>query len=231
MKKKKSQIQIKNINNKSNKFIKVLWRNIEISKILSGFSYALNNASPKDDSFSNAIDILKKCQKNNGKIITTGMGKAGIAMCKFSSILCSLGVPSCYLHPGEASHGDLGIISKNDVLFVASTSGKTREVLETIELARGLKISKIIGITSHLDSIIREKADVVLDMGIIKEDGYLNLAPTTSILVMLAITDALALVVAKENNFTAEEYLKRHHSGYLSIKASEMIKNVNGEKS
>ena len=214
--------------NQADKFIKVLYRTVAANNLLLGFAHALENA-PLDDSFSDAIDIFKDCQKNKGKIITTGMGKAGIAMCKFSSILCSLGIPSCYLHPGEASHGDLGIISENDVLFVASTSGKTREVLEIIELARGLNISKIVGITSHTDSPIREKADVVIDMGIIKEDGHLNLAPTTSILVMLALTDALAIVIAQENNFTAEDYLKRHHSGYLSVKAAEMAKETKGK--
>lgn len=148
-------------------------------------------------------------------------------MRKFSSTLCSLGIPSCYIHPGESSHGDLGLLNTNDILFVASTSGKTREVLEIIHLARNISISKIIGITSHTDSPIREKADIVLDMGIINEEGHLGLAPTTSIIIMLAMTDAIALIMAEENNFTAHDYSLRHHSGYLKQKAEEMIGYIN----
>lgn len=149
------------------------------------------------------------------------MGKAGIAMKKFSSTLCSLGIPSCFLHPGEASHGDLGLISRNDILFVASTSGKTREILEIIALAKNIDVNKIIGITSHEDSPIKKQVDVVIDMGIIKEQGTMGLAPTSSILTMLAITDAMAILLSEENNFTKELYGKFHHSGYLGEKARE----------
>lgn len=186
-----------------------------------------------DKSFSDAIDLMIKCVENNGKIITTGMGKAGIAMQKFSSILRSVSSPSVYIHPGESSHGDLGIICKNDILFVASTSGKTREVLETIELAKHIGVSKIIGLTSHPDSPIREKADVVIDMGEIKEAGYLHIAPTSSIIIMMAITDSLALICAKEREITFDDYSKCHHSGYLgqvarskSTSSSNPLKNI-----
>jgi len=167
-------------------------------------------------SFGKAIDFLLSCQ---GKIVTTGIGKAGIAMRKFSATLCSLGMPSCYLHPGEASHGDLGLLTSKDILFVASTSGKTREVMEIMKLARNIKVKSIIGITSHPDSPVRKEADLVIDMGVIKEAGYLGLAPTTSILVMLALTDSLALVAAEEKKFTKEDYALRHHSGYCGAKA------------
>ena len=107
--------------------------------------------------------------------------------------------------------------SNNDILFVASTSGKTREVLEVIESARIINVQSIIGITSHIDSFIREKADVILDMGIIKEAGHLGLAPTSSILVMLALTDALSIVASQESKLTKEQYGKYHHAGYLGI--------------
>ena len=164
-------------------------------------------------SFDGAIQMMLDC---DGKIITTGMGKAGIAMRKFSSTLCSLGFPSCYLHPGEASHGDLGMIDNNDILFVASTSGKTREVLEVLQQSQHVK--HIIGITSHVDSPIREYAEVTLDMGEVEEAGQLKIAPTSSILVMLAITDALALVASEERNFTTKDFYLRHHNGYLADK-------------
>jgi arabinose-5-phosphate isomerase len=165
------------------------------------------------------VDVVLAIRKCKGKIVTSGMGKAGYAMQKFSSILCSFGIPSCYLHPGTASHGDLGVLSKNDMLFVASTSGKTREVLETIDLARELGVKQIVGITSHPDSPIRKKADIIMDMGIIEEAGHLGLAPTTSILIMLALTDCVALIAAKDKNLTKQQYGKYHHSGYLGSQA------------
>jgi arabinose-5-phosphate isomerase len=167
-------------------------------------------------SFLDVIDVFLKCR---GKIVTTGMGKAGIAMMKFSATLCSVGFPSCYLHPGEASHGDLGLLSKGDILFVASTSGKTREIIEIIHLARNIGIKTIVGITSHKDSPLREMVDYLIDMGEIKEAGHLSLAPTTSILVMSAITDVLALSASEEKGFTKSDYAKYHHSGYCGMKA------------
>jgi len=182
--------------------------------IIESISQSLLNIK-LDDSFSEAIDLMIKCNENNGKIITTGMGKAGIAMQKFSSILRSVSFPSVYIHPGESSHGDLGIICPDDILFVASTSGMTREVLETIELAKHIGVAKVIGVTSHPDSPIRDKADVTIDMGVIKEAGYLHIAPTSSIIVMTAITDCLALICAKEREITFDDYAKCHHSGYL----------------
>ncbi|MFA7219757.1 MAG: SIS domain-containing protein [Synergistaceae bacterium] len=180
-------------------------------EIIESFQTAISSLS-FNENFSRAIDIIHKC---DGKIVTTGMGKGGLAMRKFSSTLCSLGISSCYLHPGEASHGDLGIIEERDILFVASTSGKTREVIEVIDLSRRVNKNPIIGLTSHPDSIIRQKADIVLDMGEIKEAGTMNLAPTTSIIVMQAFTDVLALILASEKGVSNEDFGKYHHSGYL----------------
>jgi arabinose-5-phosphate isomerase len=168
------------------------------------------------ESFSDTVDAVLQCR---GKIVTTGMGKAGHAMAKFASLLCSMGFPSCPVHPGEASHGDLGVLGPEDILFVASTSGKTREIMEIVDLSKNIPVKQIIGITSHPDSPIRNKADIILDMGAIVEAGHLNMAPTSSILVMLAITDAVALVAAKEKGLTKEEYAKYHHGGYLGKKA------------
>ena len=191
------------------------YRMIYARSIMDAFTSTIDGITISSD-FPKIIDAILECK---GKIITTGMGKAGIAMKKFTSTLCSLSFPSCYIHPGEASHGDLGMITPNDILFVASTSGKTREVLEVIELSRTIRVKKIIGITSHTDSPIRKKADLIMDMGIIQEAGHLHLAPTSSILVMLAITDCLALVAAKEKGITKKDYCKYHHSGYLGSKA------------
>jgi len=198
---------------------------------ISPYDYRMIYARSIIDEFTTAIDgitisadfpeIIEEILKCKGAIICTGMGKAGIAMRKFSSTLCSFGIPSSYIHPGEASHGDLGMITPNDILFVASTSGKTREILEIIDLARAIHVKKIIGITSHIDSPIRKRADLILDMGYIVEAGHLHLAPTSSILILLALTDCVALTVAKEKGVTVEEYSLRHHSGYLGAKARE----------
>jgi arabinose-5-phosphate isomerase len=196
-------------------------RIVKAQKIIDNFSYTLTHLELQDN-FSKAIDAMLACE---GKIVTTGMGKAGLAMRKFSSTLCSMGTPSCYLHPGEASHGDLGVMGEQDVLFVASTSGKTREVIEVIDLSRTINDQPIIGLTSHPDSIIREKATIVLDMGDFEEAGELKIAPTTSILIMQVMTDAIALVVAEEMGFSHKDFGKCHHSGYLGAvaRADEII--------
>jgi arabinose-5-phosphate isomerase len=185
--------------------------------ILDDFSIAiLNLKNVLDDQYCQAIDAIVNCK---GKIVTTGMGKAGIVMRKFTASLCSLGTPSCYLHPGEASHGDLGVMGEDDILFVASTSGKTREVIEVIDLSREINKQPIIGLTSHPDSLIREKANIIIDMGDFEEAGELKLAPTTSILIMQALTDTIALIVAHEKGFSKENFGKFHHSGYLGALA------------
>lgn len=186
-------------------------------EIIQLFSKTISNIKV-DKSFFNVVNEIVFCKNNNGKIITSGMGKAGIAMRKFSSILCSLGFPSVYLHPGEASHGDLGIIGEKDILFLASTSGKTREVLEVLSLSRDLYVSKIIGITSHLDSPLRKYCDIILDMGEIEEakiNSGFDFPPTSSIFAMLAITDTIAILSARKNGITKEDYSKYHHGGYL----------------
>ena len=173
---------------------------------------------PLDRSFIEAIDILIQCR---GKIITTGMGKAGIIASKMASTLCSTGTPASFLHPGEAAHGDLGLLAPGDVIIAFSTSGKTREIIEMLELAHHFGIDKIIGITSHPDSIIRTLSNVVINMGEITEPCSLGLTPTASTAAMLALGDALALVVMEKKKVTRADYGLRHHGGYLGLKARE----------
>ncbi len=170
------------------------------------------SAVPLNGSFSAAIDILGSC---SGKIITTGMGKAGNIATKMAGTLCSTGTPAVFLHPGESAHGDLGLIGGRDVIIAFSTSGKTREVLEMLERVRRLGVQSIIGITSHPDAPIRTICDCVIDMGEIQEPCPLGLTPTASTAVMLALSDALCLVLMEHKQFTAEQYGLRHHGGYL----------------
>ena len=168
--------------------------------------------------FEEAVAILTSCK---GKVITTGMGKAGIIAHKMASTLCSTGTPASFLHPGEAAHGDLGLLAKGDVIIAYSTSGKTREIIEMLELAHHFGIDHIIGITSHPDSLIRSLSTVVINMGEIDEPCSLGLTPTASTIAMLALSDALALVIMETKQFTRREYGLRHHGGYLGQKARQ----------
>jgi len=167
---------------------------------------------PLSAGFVQAVEAIYRCKS---KIIVKGMGKAGNIARKIASTLCSTGTPACFLHPGEAAHGDLGLVAPGDVLLAFSTSGKTREVLEIIELARRLEIGCVIAVTSHLDAPIRDLADIVIDMGEVDEPCRLGLTPTASTAVMMAIGDALALCVMDIRGFTRDDYGLRHHGGYL----------------
>lgn len=172
-----------------------------------------------NDSFERAIAALESCL---GKIVTTGMGKAGLIARKFAAVLCSTGTPAVFLHPGDAAHGDLGVINNGDCLVAFSTSGKTREVLEMIQQSRSVGLTTIIAMTSHEDSGLRRVTDIVVDMGYVEEPCPLKLTPTSSIAVMAALSDALALVLMERKKITAEDFGLRHHGGYLgqSVRSS-----------
>lgn len=163
-----------------------------------------------------AVIALRDCA---GKVVATGMGKAGLIARKFASILCSTGSPAAFIEAGEAAHGDLGLIAPGDCLVAFSTSGKTREVLEMIDLGRRLGLACVIGITSHPDSGLRTLSDIVIDMGEIEEPCPLGLTPSASIAVMSAISDALALALLEHKGITREDYGLRHHGGYLGQRA------------
>ena len=169
-----------------------------------------------DGAFERALDALVACP---GKVIATGMGKAGFVAHKFAAILSSTATPAFFLHPAEAAHGDLGMVAAGDCIVAFSTSGKTREVLEFIELSRHMGPHTVIGITSHPDSGLRELADVVIDMGVIREPCPLGLTPTASMAVMAAVGDALALTLMERKGVTREAYGLRHHGGYLGKRA------------
>jgi arabinose-5-phosphate isomerase len=165
--------------------------------------------------FEAAVHALRACR---GKVITTGMGKAGVIAKKFASTLCSTATPAIFVHPSEAAHGDLGLIDERDSIVAFSTSGKTNEVIEMLELSRHLGVKTIIGITSHPDSKLRKVSDIVLDMGTIDEPCSLGLTPTASTAVMLVIGDAIALTLMELKGVTREDFGLRHHGGYLGRK-------------
>ncbi len=168
------------------------------------------------DDFARAVDSLAAC---SGKVVTTGIGKAGHIARKFAATLCSTATPADFIHPAEAAHGDLGLVGRDDVVVAFSTSGKSREVLELLEMARHLGVANVIGVTSHPDSELRGLADLVLDMGIIEEPCPLGLTPSASMAVMLAIGDAIALALMEVKGVTAEDWGLRHHGGYLGRRA------------
>jgi arabinose-5-phosphate isomerase len=156
---------------------------------------------------------------SKGKVLTTGIGKAGHVARKFASTLCSTGTPAAYLHPGEAAHGDLGFIGPEDCIVAFSTSGKTREVIEMIQLGRHIGLRTVIAVTSHPESELRDMSDIALDMGVIAEPCPHGLTPSASIAVMLAIGDAIALALMELKGFTRHDFGLRHHGGYLGRKA------------
>jgi len=186
-------------------------------KILNAEADAIRDI-PLDAHFGRALDILYACK---GKIVTTGMGKAGNIALKMAGTLCSTGSPACFLHPGESAHGDLGLLDKKDVIVAFSTSGKTRDVVEMLQRAAHLGVKKIIGITSHPDSSIRSLCTVIINMGEIIEPCSLGLTPTASTAVMLALSDALSLLLMEKKQFTKSQYGVRHHAGYLGRKARQ----------
>ena len=182
-----------------------------IESVLKAEANAINSIEVTEE-FVKAVSVMQGC---TGKIITTGIGKAGHIANKFAATLCSTASQAQFLHPAEAAHGDLGAVSPGDILIAFSTSGKSREVIEILELSRHLGIETVIGITSHPDSELRKYSDVVIDMGEIEEACPLGLTPTSSMAVMLAISDALALALMEQNKVSREYYGLRHHGGYL----------------
>jgi arabinose-5-phosphate isomerase len=187
----------------------------KIRQILDAEAAAIG-AVAVNDAYDSAIDAMRAC---TGKIVTTGIGKAGFIAQKFAAVLCSTGTQAVFIHPAEAAHGDLGLIGAGDVIIAFSTSGKTREVLEFIELSRHLARTTVIGVTSHPDTELRRLSDIVLDMGVIQEPCPLGLTPSASMAVMGAIGDALALVLMEQKGISSADYALRHHGGYLGHKA------------
>ncbi len=192
----------------------------EISKILQHEANAVLNI-PVTDQFEKAIDlIIEQVHEKKGKLVTSGMGKAGQIALNISTTFSSTGTPSVYLHPSEAQHGDLGMLQPNDVMLLISNSGKTSEIVQLVSLTRGLYPQmKFIVICGNENSLLAKEADVFLYTGNPKEVCTLGLTPTTSTTVMTVIGDLLVVGAMKKIRFTSEEYAKRHHGGYLGEKS------------
>ena len=179
---------------------------------------------PVTDGYDKAVElIVEHVNRRGGKLITSGLGKAGQIAMNIATTFCSTGTPSVFLHPSEAQHGDLGIIQKNDLLLLLSNSGKTREIVELVELAKVLNPGiPIIVITGNGDSLLAKGGDVTLVTAPAPEVCPLGLTPTTSTTMMTVMGDVLVVGVMKTIGFTAAEYAKRHHGGYLGHKSKEL---------
>ena len=178
---------------------------------------------PIDGVIENVVNIIfQKVHKKSGKVVVSGMGKAGQIGMNIATTLSSTGTPSVSIHPSEAQHGDLGLLQKNDVLLLVSNSGKTREILEFIELAKNLYNSiPVISLTGNKNSPLAKVSNECLFTGNPKEICPLGLTPTTSTTVMTVVGDILVVSMMKKIKFSKNNYAKRHHSGYLGKKAKE----------
>lgn len=170
-------------------------------------------------------DIVNSLNNNlnqNGRIITTGMGKAGQIAHTLSTTLSSTGTSSFFLHPAEAQHGDLGVIKPGDIIIFFSNSGKTREVLELVDLIHNLEYKNLIfGIVGKSNSQISLKCADYIEFGEVEEICPLGLTPTTSTTCMSVISDLIVAGLMKLKGFTSIEYSKFHHAGYLGEKSKQ----------
>ncbi len=198
----------------------------DIKNILKHEAEAVLNI-PVTDNYEAAVDlIVEQVHQKKGKLVTSGMGKAGQIALNISTTFSSTGTPSVYLHPSEAQHGDLGMLQPNDVMLLISNSGKTNEIVKLISLTRGLYPQmKFIVISGNAESQLAKESDVFLYTGNPREVCTLGLTPTTSTTVMTVIGDILVVGTMKRIGFTNEEYAKRHHGGYLGEKSREQSGN------
>ena len=167
-----------------------------------------------DDSFVQACEICLSC---TGKVVVSGMGKSGHVGNKIAATLASTGTPSFFMHPGEANHGDLGMLSEDDVLIAISNSGESGELISILPVIKRRKIP-IIAMTNNPTSTLATNADVVLDIAVNEEACSLGLAPTTSTTVTLVMGDALAVALLDARGFTSDDFALSHPGGSLGRK-------------
>ena len=172
--------------------------------------------------FEKAVQILKSCK---GKVVVTGLGKSGLVGQKIAATFASTGTPSFFLHPAEGLHGDVGMLSKGDVVLALSNSGETEEVVKLIPYFRRLALP-LIAMTGRLESTLAKSADAVLDVSVKEEACPYNLVPTASTTAMLAMGDALALSLFEEKGFKPEDFAVLHPAGALGKKLLLKVSDV-----
>lgn len=175
-----------------------------------------------DGRFSKAVDAIAKCK---GRVIVTGMGKTGIIGRKIAATLSSTGTPSLWMHSAEAVHGDLGQVTKNDVVIVISSSGETDEIRRLLPLVKKIK-SKIIALTGNQKSTLAQYSDIVLDVSVKKEGCPLGLAPMASTTATLVMGDALAACLIVRRNFKKENFAFYHPGGALGRRLLLKVEDI-----
>jgi arabinose-5-phosphate isomerase len=175
-----------------------------------------------DQRFEKACDLLLACK---GRVVVTGMGKSGHIGTKIAATLASTGTPSLFVHPAEASHGDMGMITASDAVIALSNSGSTTEIVTLLPLLKRLGIP-LISLTGNADSVLAKAADVNLDAGVAEEACPLGLAPTSSTTVALVMGDALAIALLEARGFTAEDFAFSHPGGALGRKLLLKVEDV-----
>ncbi|APC97703.1 KpsF/GutQ family sugar-phosphate isomerase [Francisella frigiditurris] len=178
-----------------------------------------------DENFEKACDLILTNNKEKGRVIVTGMGKSGHIGKKIAATLASTGTPSFFVHPGEAGHGDFGMITNNDVLIAISNSGTSSEIMGLMPMLKHLKIP-IITITSNPNSIMSNNSTITLNLNVEKEACPHNLAPTCSTTATLVLGDALAIALLKAKNFTAKDFAFSHPSGALGKKLILKVEDI-----
>jgi len=174
------------------------------------------------DEFDQAVELISGC---TGRVVLTGMGKSGIICRKIAATLRSTGTPANFMHPAEAIHGDLGMVTKDDLVVAVSQSGTTEEILNLLAILRRIGVS-LIAITSSPGSALAETADLHLDLGVRREACPMNLAPTASTTASLALGDALAMAVSVKKGFREEDFARLHPGGKLGkrfLKVSDLM--------
>ena len=189
-------------------------------QIVEAESRAILNI-PYSDAYDKAVGlIVEQVHRRGGKLVTSGMGKAGQIAMNIATTFSSTGIPAVNLHPSEAQHGDLGVLQPDDVMLLISNSGKTREILDLVTLTKNLYPQiPLIVITGNADSELARITDVTLWTGGAPEVCPLGLTPTTSTTMMTVIGDILVVNVMNATGFSVADYAKRHHGGYLGHKS------------
>ena len=174
------------------------------------------------DEFATAVEMILG---SRGKCIVTGMGKSGLVGRKIAATLASTGTPSFFLHPGEAFHGDLGMISKEDIVVALSYSGETDEILKIVPFIHS-NGNKLVSMTGNPDSALAKNSDVHLDVGVKEEACILHLAPTSSTTAQIAMGDALAVSLMQMRGFTSVDFARLHPGGSLGRRLLMTVGNV-----
>lgn len=175
-----------------------------------------------DDGFAEAVELILAC---NGRVVVSGMGKSGHVGGKIAATLASTGTPAFFMHPGEASHGDLGMIAPNDVVLALSNSGESNEIVSIVPLIKR-RGAKLIAMTGNPSSTMAREADVHLNAAVDKEACPLNLAPTASTTAALALGDALAVALLDARGFSADDFARTHPGGSLGRRLLVHVRDV-----